>query len=327
MALASAADCRSRHRHRFEAWNGAAAFVKSATDPEGARDLSREAQVLDLLASRLPKAAAFVPAPIGWDAENATLRTEAITAVDLAERTRAAGFLDPTVTRELGTALARLHEHGRAVVADVPGPAQSGPVGVHRPGPADMRGLSAGALEVLVLLQSSTRLCGHLDRLCRPPPTNTLIHGDLRLENVLVARDSGIRLVDWEFSGSGEAVWDVAQATASILSAWLVSVPQVPAVPPGQLLDEAALPLVAVRPGLIALWTAYWGADDAAIEAARRRCLELTAVRLVQIAVEIAGDTEDLRATSVTHLQLAENLLERPAALCHRLLGVALADD
>ena len=89
-------------------------------------------------------------------------------------------------------------------------------------------------------------------------------------------------------------------------------------------MSEAAVPLAGIRPGLAALWLAY--ADAAPGGASLRRCLDLTAVRLVQLAVETAGESEDLRAASVAHLQLAHNMLERPDELCDGLLGLPLVD-
>ena len=171
-----------------------------------------------------------------------------------------AGLLDVALAAELGAALAALHREGRASGGGAGRPG-SGPVGVHRPTPRDMRGFSAGALELLVTLQRSAPLCAHLDRLCVPLEPQTVIHGDVRLENVLVGGPSGLRLVDWEFAGAGEGAWDVAFAMASALGAWLSSIPQIPAVPPERLMREAALPLAGIRPGLAALWLAY--ADEA----------------------------------------------------------------
>ena len=207
-----------------------------------------------------------------------------------------------------------------------PGDARSAPVGVHRPTPADNHRYSAGALDVLVLLQRSAPLCAHLDRLCVPPSRETLIHGDVRLENVIAASASGARLVNWEFAGAGEGLWDVACFVASCLGAWLWSIPQIPAVSPERLVNEATLPLAAIRPGLGAFWTAYEARSQIDPAAGLRRCIDLAAVRLVQLAVEAAAETEDLRAVSVMHLQVALNMLERPAAASPELLGLPLRD-
>lgn len=265
-----------------------------------------------------------VPRVIDWSEADGILSLEVVDGRDLATRTHSAGLLEPVATAALGTVLADLHRECRGL-ADVVGPAHSGPVGVHRPTPQGMQRLSAGAMDVLVLLQRSQSLCGHLDRLCVPPAEVTLIHGDVRLENVM-AGPSGLTLVDWEHAGAGEGLWDVAFAMAWCFSAWLSSIPQIPGVAPGQLMDDALVPLAAVRPGLGGLWRAYRETASDDPRAALGRCLELVAVRLVQLAVEVAADSEDMRAVSATHLQLADNILRSPAALCTRLLGFPLDD-
>jgi len=317
------ADTPHRHRHRFEAGLGGAQFVKVATDADAADDLRREAEVLRLLERRLPAASLRAPRLVGWSEGEGALRLEAIAGEDLGRRTRDAGLLDVAASAELGAALGELHREGRDAAGELGTPG-SGPVGVHRPTPGDMSGFSGGALELLIALQRSAPLCAHLNRLCVPLEPQTLIHGDVRLENVLVGGSSGLRLVDWEFAGAGEGAWDVALAMGSALGAWLSSIPQIPAVPPERLLGEAALPLAGVRPGLAALWLAY--ADATRGATSLRRCLDLTAVRLVQLAVEAAGESEDLRAAYIAHLQLAHNLLGRPDELCDGLLGLPLTN-
>lgn len=312
----------SAARHGIAQQGGLRVFVKSATDEESRSDLRREAGVL----ARLGGASAPLWAPrlVEWSETRGTLSTEVVEGVDLATRARSAGILEPVAGSALGTALAVLHREYRAL-ADEVGPAQSGPVGVHRPTPQGMRRLSAGAMDALVFLQRSRSLCTHLDRLCVPPDEVTLIHGDVRLENVMVG-PSGLALVDWEHAGAGEGLWDVAFAMAWCFSAWLSSIPQIPGVPPDQLTDEALIPLAAMRPGVGELWRAYReGASDDP-RAALDRCLDLVAVRLVQLGVEAVADSEDMRAVTATHFQLADNILRSPAALCPRLLGFALDD-
>jgi aminoglycoside phosphotransferase (APT) family kinase protein len=290
-----------------------------------AADLRRESEIIRFLGRRLPRCAVYAPALYEWSDEEGVLRIEVLVGETLAQRTLAAGLLDIAAADELGAALANLHHAGRDVVGDLAA-ASSGPVAVHRPTPDDLHGYSMGALEVLVALQRSAVLCAHLDRLCVPSAAETLIHGDVRLENVVVGGFGGLRIVDWEFAGAGEGLWDMALAMASILGAWLTSVPQVPDVPPARLLREADLPLAGLRAGMAALWRAYRRGASADGGAALARCLELTAVGLVHRAVDAACDAEDLRAVSVAHLQLAEGMLERPEELCERLLGLPLRD-
>jgi hypothetical protein len=323
---ATAPGVSTRHRHRVEDGGGGPVFAKLAADARGAVELRREGSILTLLHRRLPATARLGPDCLGWSEEDGALRLEAVAGEDLARRARAGEGLDIDWAAALGRALAVLHEEGRAIEDEWPGPARSGPVGVHRPTPADMHGYSAGALDVLVLMQRSASLCAHLDRLCVPPRQETLVHGDVRLENVIAGRGSGLRLVDWECAGAGEGLWDVAFFIASCLGAWLSSTPQIPDVPPDRLVDESSIPLAGLRPGLAAFWTAYARHSSLEGGAGLHRCMDLVAVRLVQLGVEAAADAESLLAASVLHLQLAHNILDRPGPAATHLLGLPQRD-
>jgi aminoglycoside phosphotransferase (APT) family kinase protein len=309
-----------RRRYRIEDRDGRVSFTKLADDPESADELRREATVLRVLHRHLPDCPA--PRLLDWDASAGVLRLEALAGEDLASGIRSAGLLDVSAAAALGRSLALLHRDGGEAAREL-GPARSDPVPVHRPTPTDWRTLSAGSIDVVSLVQRSPTLVSHLDRLCVPPPREALIHGDVRFDNVMLGGPSGLYLVDWESAGAGEAAWDVGLAIAWWVSAWLSTVPQVPGVPPHHLLGAAELPLASIRPALEAFWRAYRTAMDDEC-ASLRRCLELAAVRLVHLAVDLAAEIEEIRAVSVLHVQLAENLIEDPSGVGQGLLGLAL---
>jgi aminoglycoside phosphotransferase (APT) family kinase protein len=312
----------NRHPHRLEHRDGRRVFAKLATDRDETEELRREAGVYALLARRFGAYARLAPACLGWSQADGALYLEAVDGEDLAVRTAEAGVMDAAVAAAFGEALAALHAVGRDAADEWPGDARSAPVGLHRPTSTEMHEYSAGALQVVVALQRSAPLCAHLDRLCVRPEPDTLIHGDARLENVIVGESSGLYLVDWEFAGAGEALWDPAFFVASCLGAWISSIPSVPGVPPECLLAEAELPINVIRPALAAFWSSYRRRSSVDCGPALRRCVELAAVRLVQLGVEAAARAEELRAVSVVHLQVAHNMLERPDAAAADLLGV-----
>jgi aminoglycoside phosphotransferase (APT) family kinase protein len=301
--------------------DGRRVVAKLATDRGEADELRREAAVYALLV-RCGAPAGLAPACLGWSEAEEALIIEAVDGRDLALCTAEGHVLDAAAAAALGEALAALHDAARHAADEWPGDARSAPVGLHRPTSGDMHTFSAGAIRVVMTLQGSEALCAHLDRVCVPSEPETLIHGDLRLENVIVADSGQLQLVDWEFAGGGEALWDPALFVAACLSAWISSIPTVPGVSPERLLGEAEVPIGAIRPGLAAFWSSYESGSRAAGVAALTRCIELAAVRLVQLGVEAAHDAEQLRAASVVHLQVAHNMLERPKAAALELLGV-----
>ena len=252
---------------------------------------------------------------------------EAVSTGDLAAAVTAADRLPADVGRELGRVVAALHAEGRGLGAEAPPSAWStGGIDWHRPGLARFRLLSRGGWELLRMLQRSERLQAHLTRVGRPRHADTLIHGDLRFANLLVAPGASpprIWLVDWEFAGLGESAWDVACLLAAGIGEWLSTIPHVPGVAPQRLVNEASLPLDRVRPGLAAFWTTYL--EEARPEdtvAWTSRCIELVAAGLVHLGFEATARDERLRASAVAHLQVALNILEQPERASADLLGI-----
>ena len=112
-----------------------------------------------------------------------------------------------------------------------------------------------------------------------------LIHGDVRWENcVAVAARPGLRrtrvlLIDWELAGRGVPAFDVGSVLAEYLRVWVGSVPIASPSPPGQ----AGYPLARMQPAVGAFWSAY---REAGARVPLREVIELTALRLLQAAVE-----------------------------------------
>jgi hypothetical protein len=134
-----------------------------------------------------------------------------------------------------------------------------------------------------------------------------------------------ICLVDWEFAGSGEGLWDVACFLGAGIGAWLSSIPHVPARPPGELSSLARVPFERVRPGLASFWHAYatrLGLGGARHAASILRAADLVGARLVHLAFEGTTDEEYLRSGPVAHLQVALNVLEDSRRAAWELMGV-----
>ena len=82
-----------------------------------------------------------------------------------------------------------------------------------------------------------------------------------------------------------------------------------------------------MKPALNACWTAYFttrglGAADAT--GLLLRAVAMTAVRLLQSAYESSQFANQLTSSEILHVQLASNILERPADACRLLLGLPL---
>jgi aminoglycoside phosphotransferase (APT) family kinase protein len=266
-----------------------------------------------------------VPRDASWNPVADELRMEAVPAADLADHVEACGLLEPAVGAAVGRAVGELHAEDLDLGSEVPrSDWLQGGVGIARPTPKRLHTLSAGGIDLLKLLQRSDELDARL-RALAPPTVESLVHGDLRWENVLVAPDAEIQvwLVDWEMGGAGETAWDAGCFAAACLSAWLCSIPSVPGVRPDRLEDEATLPWAALAPGLDAFWSAYRGiAPETHADAWTARCAQLTAVRLVYRAFECTQFDTSLGTTPVLHLQVAARILDDPVHAAGELLRI-----
>jgi aminoglycoside phosphotransferase (APT) family kinase protein len=281
-----------------------------------ASSLAHEAAVLRVLAGA-PEIAAHVPSVVHLQPGLLVLSTSA-GGRDWADHR---GRFARMPARVLGRVLAALH----ALRVDAPGGAA--PIwglDLAEPPHALVLRLSAGAQDVLARIQASDYVCRRLAELSDARSGDALIHGDLRWENCLALPAPGARrrtrvmLVDWELADHADPAFDVGSVLAEYLRVWVGSIPIVAAVDPGRLIARARHPLAAMRPAIDAFWTTYSQSSHVPLS----RVMELTAVRLLQTAIERAQGLSKPTAHVVTLVQLADNLLRRPEDAALGLLGL-----
>jgi aminoglycoside phosphotransferase (APT) family kinase protein len=316
----------SRRNRVFVATVRGIAYVVKQARPADAATVSHEAALLRALARR-PDFTGLVPAVVHEDADEGrvVLRTSA-GARDWAVHhgTRRAPRLP---ARALGRVLAGLH---RLRAADFDAlPAGIDPMwGLALPEPslAFVLELSAGGRDVVGRIQADRVLCERLERLRDARVDGALVHGDVRWDNCLAATAPGARratrvlLIDWELAGRGDPAFDVGAVLAEYLRLWVGSIPIVTPSEPGRFAHRARHPLDDMQPAMAAFWVAYKDARGGRV--ALRAVVEMTAVRLLQSAVELADGLTSASAHVMTLVQLAANLLRDPDDAARGLLGL-----
>jgi len=175
---------------------------------------------------------------------------------------------------------------------------------------------SDAARELITIVQDRRRLCDAYQSLLRTDEPRGFLHGDLKLDNVLLGKD-GPRLIDWELSGYGPTNYDLASIVAALLDTWVRSIR---ASPNTNLTDWAAMagvPLSVVSTTIRVLLTAYAGS-------LKRPGLDLPTFErvvgsvsgcLVLRAWTSAGFENELGVINRLRLLIAEALVERPNAV------------
>lgn len=203
---------------------------------------------------------------------------------------------------------------------------------VHKPGPELLSSLSQANYQTLRILQTQEGLSQSLDRVGRLWTAETVIHGDIKSDNVLVlpstdgdSAEPPVRLVDWELVQTGDPAWDVAGALQDFILFWVFSMPFDGGVDPERLAAEARYPLASLQPAMRAFWRGYRagaGLWPEAGNAVLARAVPFSAARLIQSAYELAHDAATLPAYSALLLQICANLLRDPEAGQVELYGL-----
>ena len=178
------------------------------------------------------------------------------------------------------------------------------------------------------LLQQHQEFQTLLDALGAEWHFDSLIHGDMKWDNVLVfpAPDGlDFRIVDWEMADFGDAAWDVGAVLQSFLTLWIQSMPIASGLPPDAYVGMAAQPLEAMRPVLRTFWEAYattrgFSEDQRKLEL--ERCMRFGAARLVLAAAEQRLYAPQLDPAAAALLQVSLNVLKDPARAVRELLDV-----
>jgi Ser/Thr protein kinase RdoA (MazF antagonist) len=189
---------------------------------------------------------------------------------------------------------------------------------VHQPSPRVLSGITGANYQALRILQTEENLAKHLDSMRSLWQPSTLIHCDVKLDNVLVDdRDddaaegtTDIHLIDWELAQFGDPAWDVGSALHDFLAWWIYTMPHENDFE--TMTRGARFPVDSMQPAIRALWNSY--RDERGIprgEAARflHRAIVFSAARLIQSAHEVGNNFNSLAAPSVLMLQLAANIL------------------
>lgn len=342
--LAIVSVTRRNRNLRVERGDGPGYLIKQPEDPsQGTRHtLWREAGFFDLLQREpaLNEVREVVPRLLHFDPQGPLLAFELLEKpANLWEHYGAAEAAQfPVATaRELGRCLGTVHRVLRPLAAaDDPG-LRFLPRGmpwvlrVHKPGPELLSSISQANYQTLRILQTQEGLSQSLDRAGKLWKAETVIHGDVKSDNVLVlSRVDGeeappVRLVDWELVQVGDPAWDVAGALQDFILFWVFSMPLGAGLEPERMAEEARYPLVDLRRAIRAFWRGYrTGAGLGAEEgnALLARAVPFSAARLIQSAYELAHDAAALPPLSVQLLQVSANLLGDPEAGQVELYGL-----
>ena len=213
----------------------------------------------------------------------------------------------------LGRALGTLHRTFRwSPLADDPRldwlpAADPWALSVHKPSPERLAELCPATYRLLQMVQAAEGLSERLDPLRRRWRAETVIHGDLKFDNVLFGREPRrVWLVDWEKVGLGDPAWDLAGALQDFVHLWVAS---------------ARHDLADLRRASRDFWRGYRSAAGGDGELVSR-AVAFSAARLIQTAYEVSAGAGVLPGRALVLLQVAVNILADPGLAQVQLYGI-----
>ena len=195
--------------------------------------------------------------------------------------------------------------------------------------------LSPARFQIIRALQNDAACTQHLDSLRTGWRATSVIHGDIRASNVLVAGVGNepswnVRIVDWEMVQLGDPAWDLAGALQAFVRFWVESMPMAARLSIDERVARAQLSLELVQELCRSLWSGYQVASGMAklpeADLFLDRAVTLSAARLIQSAYEVSELTSDLDARAVILLQMGVNVLARPTRSRMDLFGIPPAE-
>ncbi len=198
-----------------------------------------------------------------------------------------------------------------------------------RPSPWVLHFATPATLLVLEMLGDLPSVDDGLADLASTWQAQTVVHGDIRPENVLIAETdhaSDLRLVDWELCHLGDPAQDVgalvaAAVTATLGQASFTSPEEDPSPRPWHDLEEASTVLQATCSAII---TAYTRSRDLKGRQRREffvRATRYAAARLIQGVMEMADRHDAVTTSGCAMVEMAGNIFADPDHATVALLG------
>jgi hypothetical protein len=330
------------HRNlRVLSSTGASYFLKQSRDrsTRGDRHIPVEAELYrrvsrdDWLATLRP----FVPACHHYDHERDLLVLDLVAdgrgVYDLVGEDDPLAL--PPIGEQLAAVLAALHAALLPPDAALEGSvfrARGRPwvLDIARPVPEALWDLAPAQLQLLRLLQRDQALAAQLADLRAGWTDSNLIHGDIKWSNILAGVEpeskapARLTLVDWELARIGDPAWDVGSVFHSYLAHCVAAAPREDATA-----EDAANAFAGALPAMQVETRRFWEAYArhsglTASNAARLldRATRYCGARLLQSTYEWCQTETAIPRPAAGILQLALNLLDRPAAGQAIVLGL-----
>ena len=279
--------------------------------------------------------APLMPEFYSYDLERQILVTGLITnGADLLEFVRGAGKMSSDVAGELGLVLGTYHREAAGLPRNSPNssifPRQVPWIlSPSRRNSHPFKELSEATSQLIDSVESSAELCTALNYLRDDWRISTLMHGDMRLQNLIVCREESaakftLKIVDWELADVGDPCWDIGNIIQAFLSALIITLP----VLETPLTLEALLTQHSSNGWVEAIdtfWKSYGKALQVETEKSKdlfERCIAYGAAGMILSAYEYTQFSPQVSRNALHLLEVSSDILKSPRDAARKLLPV-----
>lgn len=175
----------------------------------------------------------------------------------------------------------------------------------------------AGLRTLLEMIRAQPALSSALVDLARSWRVDTLVHGDAKLDNVLVRLSAPRRtwFIDWAFAGEGDPAWDLGSVMQSAVLLWLHGVQFLKDEDFAASIARSVLPLTLVQTFVRSMLERYRRTRGVSVRewrALSQRATTCCAAALVQSALAEARTQVRYSPRQLAMLQLAQSIFVDP---------------
>jgi aminoglycoside phosphotransferase (APT) family kinase protein len=199
---------------------------------------------------------------------------------------------------------------------------------LHRPHPRVLATYGQGGYELLSTIQQDEALTRQWEAAKQSWEVNSLIHGDIKLDNIIVLPDnengdsSNVKLVDWEMLQYGDLAFDIAGAFQDYIFLWLIMTPDGESAE--EMIKKVPFPFSTFHPALNTYWEAYSSASALSNEAAATllsRSVLFAGLRCLQTSFEISNKFDHIPAIAMILFNLGSSIIKDPEKAGAMLFG------
>jgi hypothetical protein len=200
---------------------------------------------------------------------------------------------------------------------------------INETNPMYLSQVSRGNAQLIGIVQQYPEFQSALAELKAHWNYSTLIHGDIKWENMLLRKADGVspelKLIDWEIADVGDECWDAGAVIQAYITFWVFSLPLTSGMSLGEAAASSRYSNEDLKRALASYWTSYAerrGLNQTASRQKVLRSMRCAAARMIQTAYESIQSSPQISPYALCKLQISMNILRDPSNAVADLMGL-----